>query len=282
MHQTELDMLWGQGLVVGSPSDFVWLSQAQSQHATSSKGEDDSDSIWSLNDSLEDYFQPLPGSSSWHAPPQDARLRRRSVPRITKPGARPVQHSHQLRHTINASGNGNTRAIRVPHGHIDPVARISLNQHCTPPNGTYNPSGYDHTQSTIHRSEISGDGDGDDNDNDTTNPSKLLSKRLAHKLSEKTRRNRLTVAIREIEKLLPPTEVPDDNHPSGDDKSPQAERIQFIPGGNAVSKVDVVETAIGYIKKLQEENSKMASRAEKAEGELRELRRERDTTGDGE
>lgn len=83
------------------------------------------------------------------------------------------------------------------------------------------------------------------------------------------------MAIREIEKLLPPTHLDDDDedHQSDGEKSPQAEKIQFIPSGNAVSKVDVVEMAIGYIKRLQEENSKTASRAEKAEGELRKLRK---------
>lgn len=92
------------------------------------------------------------------------------------------------------------------------------------------------------------------------------------------------MAIREIEKLLPPTPTPDDDEDdqSDGDKSPQAEKIQFVPGGNAVSKVDVVEMAIGYIKKLQEENSKMASRAEKAEVELRKLRKEGDATGEKE
>ena len=142
---------------------------------------------------------------------------------------------------MHGNGNDNRRAVRAPHGSIDTVTPISLNQHHTPPNSTYDPSSYDNNQSTISRSEISGDGDGKDG------PSKLLSKRIAHKLSEKTRRNRLTVAIREIEKLLPPTQTSEDDEggqQSDGSKSPQAEKIQFIPGGNAVSKVDVVEISM--------------------------------------
>ncbi|KAK1825938.1 hypothetical protein QBC39DRAFT_365614 [Podospora conica] len=88
----------------------------------------------------------------------------------------------------------------------------------------------------------------------------MLEKRIAHKLSEKGRRNRLTSAIREIQKLMPLDAV-----------TPPAAEGAPKDGGDAVvyphfSKVDVVEMAIGYIRRLQKENEEIKRRAAGGEG----------------
>ncbi|KAM7207775.1 hypothetical protein V8F20_001817 [Naviculisporaceae sp. PSN 640] len=263
VHQTELDMLWGQNLTVRSPSDFVWVPQggAQSQqqvHRPSSLGEDDeSDSMWSLNDTLEDYFQPHPQAASWHPHHPGAgheRFRRRSVPRVTKPGGSHSSHSHTQGILHGARGLTGSSATVPPN-------RSLKRPHTT----------HSHASQSPATSAV------DDEDDS----SKQLSKKIAHKLSEKTRRNRLTMAIREIEKLLPPTTTTTGD--DGEEKAQQA--IQFIPGGNAVSKVEVVEMAIGYIKRLREENKRMSrniDRAEKEKNREKETEEEKQTeTPDG-
>ncbi|KAK4134748.1 hypothetical protein BT67DRAFT_303822 [Trichocladium antarcticum] len=97
------------------------------------------------------------------------------------------------------------------------------------------------------------------------------SKRLAHKLSEKTRRTRLTIAIREIQKLLA-----EEAGRGGGDGGP-ARSLQ--DGGDAVfrpgvpsSKLDVVEMAVGVIRDLKERNTLMAERVRDVERRLGECR----------
>ncbi|KAM7213012.1 hypothetical protein V8F06_011614 [Rhypophila decipiens] len=274
VHQTELDLLWGQGQPLRSPSDFVWVPHtAQTQqptHAPSSRGEDDeSDSILSLQDSLEDYFQPLP--ASWHPQPGQLpeRFRRRSVPKVTKPGA---IHPQALRHG-HAAFSGGRRVTRAagPTGIVTVTPTTSLNQQHEA--GAH--SAYHSRLSLSHKARTSqplSDDNGADIDGEDDS-SKQLSKKIAHKLSEKTRRNRLTMAIREIEKLLPPPASNGDDE-AGDEA--REDRIQFIPGGNAVSKVEVVEMAIGYIKRLQDENKKMARKVAKVEAKLVNIRRSKE------
>lgn len=88
--------------------------------------------------------------------------------------------------------------------------------------------------------------------------SKLHSKRVAHKLSEKSRRNRLTVAIREIQKLLPSESDRED--------SPRHDSDILVRPGVPTSKLDVVEMAVGFIKRLKEENVEMARKLKEMEG----------------
>ena len=88
--------------------------------------------------------------------------------------------------------------------------------------------------------------------------SKLHSKRVAHKLSEKSRRNRLTVAIREIQKLLPSESETED--------SPRHDIDLLVRPGVPTSKLDVVEMAVGFIKKLKEENVQIARKLKEMEG----------------
>lgn len=104
-----------------------------------------------------------------------------------------------------------------------------------------------------------------------SSPSKDDSKRIAHKLSEKTRRTRLTVAIREIQKLLPtddgPGRGPEDPAQSQTDE--RGPRFVVRPGVPS-SKLDVVEMAVGFIKALKERNVEMARRIQEAERRLAE------------
>lgn len=109
--------------------------------------------------------------------------------------------------------------------------------------------------------------------------SKAASKRIAHKLSEKTRRNRLTIAIREIQKLLP---ADGEGGDPSQTRSQQEGDFGFRPGMPS-SKLDVVEMAVGFIKDLKEKNTEMARRVRAAERRLEEChcRRARgDTSGD--
>jgi len=70
----------------------------------------------------------------------------------------------------------------------------------------------------------------------------LDEKRVAHKLSEKSRRNRLTTALREIQKLLPLEELGNDH------------QLLLHGFGMPISKVDVAEMAVEYIGRLKREN----------------------------
>ncbi|KAK3324291.1 hypothetical protein B0T19DRAFT_227421 [Cercophora scortea] len=188
------------------------------------KIEDDSDSIWSLNDSQED-LQSLP--SAWL--PAQKFKRRRSIPKVTKPSRQSTASTAQVRHFASL-GKQLVRSS-VPD-------RLELSE----------------TAVASHSSDfgnpfVSG-GTIDLTSDDFS--AKLHSKRVAHKLSEKSRRNRLTAAIREIQKLLPQDAESDER-----------------PPGSLISKVDVVEMAIGYIKRLKQENAATVKRAEEAEGRLR-------------
>ncbi|KAL2135720.1 hypothetical protein VTI74DRAFT_7237 [Chaetomium olivicolor] len=90
---------------------------------------------------------------------------------------------------------------------------------------------------------------------------KVDSKRIAHKLSEKTRRNRLTIAIREIQKLLPA-------EAGGEETSSRQEADFVVRPGVPSSKLDVVEMAVGFIKDLKEKNKEMARRLQETERKL--------------
>ncbi|KAK3688087.1 hypothetical protein B0T22DRAFT_439653 [Podospora appendiculata] len=186
------------------------------------KIEDDSDLIWSLNDSQEDS-QSLP--SSWL--PAQKFKKRRSVPKVTKPSR---QSTAQARHFASL-GKQLVRAS-VPD-------RLELSKTAS---AASHSSDLDNPLVTGGTIDLTSD----------DFSAKLDSKRVAHKLSEKSRRNRLTAAIREIQKLLPQDAESDER-----------------PPGSLISKVDVVEMAIGYIKRLKQENAATVKWAEEAEGQLR-------------
>ncbi|KAK4143310.1 uncharacterized protein C8A04DRAFT_12463 [Dichotomopilus funicola] len=99
---------------------------------------------------------------------------------------------------------------------------------------------------------------------DGSSSAKVDSKRIAHKLSEKTRRNRLTIAIREIQKLLPSGLAPDDESSS----QAQKDADYIVRPGVPSSKLDIVEMAVGFIRDLKERNKDLAKRLREAEKQL--------------
>jgi hypothetical protein len=101
---------------------------------------------------------------------------------------------------------------------------------------------------------------------DSPSSSKVDSKRIAHKLSEKSRRNRLTIAIREIQKLLP-SEGADEGVGT---TQTQKEADFIVRPGVPSSKLDIVEMAVGFIKDLKEKNTVMKRRLRELERELEE------------
>lgn len=84
----------------------------------------------------------------------------------------------------------------------------------------------------------------------------LSSKRTSHKIAEQGRRNRINLALKEIEALLPPSMTSSTKKEKGsgsaretDANSPDA----GSGGGQGASKASTVEMAITYIKNLQTE-----------------------------
>lgn len=92
----------------------------------------------------------------------------------------------------------------------------------------------------------------------------LSSKRTSHKIAEQGRRNRINVALKEIESLLPAsitaaakkekTNVKDEN-----------EGAEKLAAGQGASKASTVEMAIVYIRSLQAELYATRSKLEAAE-----------------
>ncbi|KAK0712191.1 hypothetical protein B0T21DRAFT_415763 [Apiosordaria backusii] len=217
--QAEWDLF--RGASGHSPGHFQWNAPQRRSNA-----EEDSDSNQSLNDSIEDFLPPL---STWNA---THRVRRKSAHRITKPTRMPVGPA--VSHSILSD--------RQPH-------------ESSPDLFDFAGTNMFHAQPS-HDQMISGDGNGTTNfgfpQGEEPTAEKAHSKRIAHKLSEKTRRNRLTLAIREIQKLLPSESDRDD--------LPLADSELLIRPGVPSSKLDVVEMAIGFIRKLKEENASMTKR----------------------
>jgi hypothetical protein len=96
---------------------------------------------------------------------------------------------------------------------------------------------------------------------------KVQERRIAHKLSEKSRRNRLTAAIREIQKLMPA---------DGENKD-EGDKEDVAVQAHSISKVDVVEMAVGFVRRLKRENERLAAKVKAAEEKLREKEREKET-----
>ncbi|KAK4172926.1 hypothetical protein QBC36DRAFT_246556 [Triangularia setosa] len=222
--QTEWDLFRASS--AHTPGHLQWNAPQQRSNA-----EEDSDSNQSLNDSMEEFCPPL---SVWNA---THKVRRRSAHRITKPTRLPVGPAAS--HSIMSD--------RQPNESSPDLFDFASNN-------------IFHTQPS-HNPVILGDGHGATNfgfpQGEELTAEKVHSKRIAHKLSEKTRRNRLTLAIREIQKLLPSESDRDD--------LPLADSELLIRPGVPSSKLDVVEMAIGFIRKLKEENVSMAKRLREIE-----------------
>lgn len=103
----------------------------------------------------------------------------------------------------------------------------------------------------------------------------LSSKRTSHKLAEQGRRNRINVALKEMESLLPPV-------PVTKGKRDRAGSTDGDSGDKATassnSKASTVELAIAYIKALQAELSDTKAKLEDSEKKLVEANSEGGST----
>ena len=97
----------------------------------------------------------------------------------------------------------------------------------------------------------------------------LTSKRTSHKIAEQGRRNRINVALKTIEGLLPSSPNPNGKKDtaSGNDGD-DLEKSGAANQGN--SKASTVESAISYIKALQAELDDTKAKLEAAEKKLAE------------
>lgn len=96
----------------------------------------------------------------------------------------------------------------------------------------------------------------------------LSSKRTSHKIAEQGRRNRINVALKEIESLLPPSISAagrKDKEAGKDTGEDSSEKPSSMPGA---SKASTVEMAIVYIKSLQKELQETRDKLEVAEKSL--------------
>jgi vacuolar-type H+-ATPase subunit I/STV1 len=92
----------------------------------------------------------------------------------------------------------------------------------------------------------------------------LTSKRTSHKIAEQGRRNRINMALQEMQALLPSTLVA-----ATDAKSPESSAAQ-----SSNSKAAKVESAIDYIKQLKQEVSEKDRMLESKDQEMEQLRKE--------
>lgn len=108
-------------------------------------------------------------------------------------------------------------------------------------------------------------------------PSQLTSKRTSHKIAEQGRRQRINVALQEMQCLLPKlsptalaaTKMEDDD--SDDDGEGGRGKKGGKGGGN--SKAATVEHAINYIKTMQDQERVWAREREEREKEVEALRK---------
>jgi hypothetical protein len=105
----------------------------------------------------------------------------------------------------------------------------------------------------------------------------LTSKRTSHKIAEQGRRNRINEAIKEMQLLLPKTkgknraeEIAEEEEEANakDGKGNTAE------GRSANSKAATVESAIDYIKHLQQEKTLVIEMLQKKDEEMAALRKQ--------
>lgn len=94
----------------------------------------------------------------------------------------------------------------------------------------------------------------------------LTSKRTSHKIAEQGRRNRINLALKEIESLLPPSILAANGKKerSASHDNEEGESKSAAPGQGA-SKASTVEMAIVYIKSLQDELKETKEKLEAAE-----------------
>jgi hypothetical protein len=97
----------------------------------------------------------------------------------------------------------------------------------------------------------------------------LSSKRTSHKIAEQGRRNRINLALKEIEALLPPaiSTAMNKRDKSSVGEAESAEKLSAIQGA---SKASTVEMAIVYIRSLQAELQETKHKLDHAEKKLAE------------
>ena len=99
----------------------------------------------------------------------------------------------------------------------------------------------------------------------------LSSKRTSHKIAEQGRRNRINLALKEIESLLPTAITggggKKERNSNTSENETEEQGTAALPGA---SKASTVEMAIVYIKNLQAELKTTSDRLETAEKKLAE------------
>lgn len=97
----------------------------------------------------------------------------------------------------------------------------------------------------------------------------LSSKRTSHKLAEQGRRNRINLALKEIETLLPASIMAANNKKEKSlVKEESGDASDKLGGAQGTSKASTVEMAIVYIKSLQAELKETKDKLEAAEKSL--------------
>ena len=106
----------------------------------------------------------------------------------------------------------------------------------------------------------------------------LTSKRTSHKLAEQGRRNRINEAIKEMQTLLPKTkgkgraeEIAEEEEEAN---AKDAKGNNTAEGRSANSKAATVESAIDYIKLLQQEKNLAIEMLQKKDEEMAVLRKQ--------
>jgi hypothetical protein len=104
----------------------------------------------------------------------------------------------------------------------------------------------------------------------------LTSKRTSHKIAEQGRRNRINLALKEIETLLPASILIANSKKEKalkeEDNDTEGVGGKTPAGGQGASKASTVEMAIVYIKSLQDQLQEAKQRQEAAEKQLADLR----------
>ncbi|KAL1837306.1 hypothetical protein VTJ49DRAFT_4049 [Mycothermus thermophilus] len=255
---------------------------------------------------------PSPGSLFWHTAPSDLAVdeeldldslhspqsRRQSTIGPSKPSAAMPSPHH---HPAAAPRHDRPYISDFDYSRLDPLdpaaaGMVDLVPHSggAPAPGYASPAGFGSPLHTpTHPGNNASNANGAELDlsyprDGSSASNKMDSKRIAHKLSEKSRRNRLTIAIREIQKLLP-SEFGNDGgggggsgsgggSTGGGGGSGRSPSPSFIRPGVPVSKLDVVEMAVGFIRDLKAKNKAISTRLRELEMELEkcQCRRERE------
>lgn len=98
----------------------------------------------------------------------------------------------------------------------------------------------------------------------------LSSKRTSHKIAEQGRRNRINIALKEIESLLPPSITAASRKDKESTKDQGVDLGDKPAAAQGASKASTVEMAITYIKSLQDELKETKDKLEAAEKSLAE------------